>query len=66
MGDVEVKQKLFIVLNEFLSPIRERRLSYESNLDIVKDILKEGSIYVRNLADKTLEEVREKMKLPAH
>lgn len=63
VGDVEVKERLFTVLNEFLGPIREKRAYYEGHLDEVKDILKEGTQKTRLETQKILEEVRGKMKL---
>jgi tryptophanyl-tRNA synthetase len=65
VGDVEVKEKLYQVLNEFLAPIRERRAHYESNIKEVKEILAEGTKKTREEAKKTLNEVKERMKLPS-
>jgi len=64
VGDIEVKEKLFTALNSFLKPIREKRKYYEAHLDEVKDILALGTKTVQEEAQKTLNEVREKMKLP--
>ncbi len=63
VGDVEVKEKLFVVLDAFLEPIRERRNDYEKKPDLVREILMEGTRITRQEAQKTLEEVREAMKL---
>ena len=64
VGDVEVKEKLFVVLDNILSPIREKRKYYENHRDEVFDILKTGTLKVSEEAKKTLENMREKMKLP--
>jgi len=64
VGDVEVKEKLFDVLNTLLMPIRERRAKYEKDPKKVEDILKTGVEKVRKEAKSTLKEVKEKMKLP--
>ncbi len=64
VGDVEVKEKLIVALEKFLEPIRERRSQYEKDTDAVMQIISEGSKKVRKEAAKTLDEVREKMKLP--
>ena len=64
VGDVEVKEKLFKVLSEFIAPMREKRTYYEANLDTVKDILKEGTKRTRETVQKTLVEAKEVMKLP--
>lgn len=64
VGDVEVKEKLYVALDNILSPIREKRKYYENHRDEVFDILKTGTIKVSEEAKKTLESMREKMKLP--
>ena len=64
VGDVEVKEKLYIALNNFIAPIREKRKYYEEHLDEVVEILAEGSRAVRGEAKLTLNKVKEKMKLP--
>ncbi len=66
VGDVEVKDKLAKVLNTFLDPIRERRSYYETHLDEVRDILKEGTRVTRLETQKTLEKVRQAMKMDYH
>lgn len=66
VGDVEVKEKLFLVLNKLLTPIRERRAYYEAHLDEVKDILHEGTKRTRIEAQKTLTLVKEKMQFYAN
>jgi len=63
VGDVEVKTKLFIALDNFLCPIRERRTYYENNRRLVLDILAEGTRITRIETQKTLERVREAMKM---
>jgi tryptophanyl-tRNA synthetase len=63
VGDVEVKDKLYKVLDEFLTPIRDRRSYYESHLDEVKDILREGVNIVSQEADDTLAKVKAQMML---
>jgi len=63
VGDVEVKEKLFIALNEFLEPIRQKRAYFEGHMDEVFDILKEGTKVTREETQKTLEKVREAMKI---
>lgn len=63
VGDVEVKEKLFIALNNFLTPIRERRIKFAEdpkNLDI---ILQEGTEKARNVAKETMKKVRSAMKI---
>lgn len=64
VGDVEVKDKLFVALNTFLAPIREKRRYYEEHTAEVKDVLAEGTRVVRSEAQKTLDAVKTQMKLP--
>ena len=63
VGDVEVKRRLSRALNEFLEPIRDRRTKYEANMDDVKDILRQGSNRARAVAESTMQEVRDAMRL---
>jgi len=63
VGDVEVKEFLFEVLEEFLTPIRENRARLERDPELVERILKEGTEKARAEAQKTLELVRRAMKL---
>lgn len=65
VGDVEVKQFLAKALNEFLEPIRQRRLEYEKQPGLLDSILKEGTAKVREEARKTLNELIQKMALAA-
>ena len=58
LGDVKIKKILYSILEELLTPIRETRKYYENNMDVVKDILKKGTIQARKEAQKTLEEVK--------
>ena len=59
LGDAKIKNFLFEVLNEVLKPIRERRATYEQKLPEVLEILKNGSKKANEIADKTLNEVKE-------
>jgi tryptophanyl-tRNA synthetase len=63
VGDVEVKKKLVRALNEFLDPIRERRRIYENNPALVDEILIEGTRRGREEAMRTMELVREAMRI---
>lgn len=63
VGDMEVKEKLFIALNNFLKPIRERRKYYEERPKLTKEILIEGTKRARKVVVETVEMVREKTKL---
>ncbi len=63
LGDGIVKRYLLEVLQEFLDPIRKRRKLYESNLDEVKRILKEGTLKAQIRAEVTMKKVKESMYL---
>jgi len=63
LGDVVIKKFLFKVLNEELSPIRQRRLEYLKNKDELMKILEEGTKKARTYARNTLKEVKEAMML---
>jgi tryptophanyl-tRNA synthetase len=63
VGDVEVKQKLALAINNFLDPIRKRRVQFEGNNQLIDDIIKEGSKKAADQAQKTLDEVLSAMKL---
>lgn len=59
LGDVTVKQYLFEVLDELLSPIRQRRRELAGDLPAVYRVLLEGSERANAVAEQTLAEVRQ-------
>ena len=63
LGDVVIKKFLFKVLNEELTPIRQRRLEYLNKKDELMKILEEGTKEARGYAKETLKEVKEAMML---
>jgi tryptophanyl-tRNA synthetase len=63
VGDVEVKQRLYDALINFLDPIRERRMQYAANPKRVYEIIIEGTRKGRTLAQATMDEVRTAMKI---
>jgi tryptophanyl-tRNA synthetase len=54
VGDVEVKEKLTIALNNFLDPIRERRATYEADKGCVDDVIFQGTLRTREVARETI------------
>lgn len=62
-GCVQCKKELCENIVNFLKPIREKRLYYEKNPEIVEKILKEGSQKARKKAQETMEKVKKAMKL---
>jgi tryptophanyl-tRNA synthetase len=63
VGDIEVKEKLFIALNNFLGPIREKRKYYEDRPKLAKEILVEGTKRARKVVIETTELVRQRVKI---
>lgn len=58
VGDVEVKQKLSLAINQFLSPIREKRQHLQADKGKVEEILYEGTEKMREVAEATIKEMR--------
>ena len=63
IGCVQCKKMMCGNLEIFLEPIREKRIYYESRPDIVADIVITGSKEARQVAEKTMEEVRAAVKI---
>lgn len=63
IGDVTIKKFLTEVINDELSPIRERRKKYENNLDYVYEVLREGTKKAVEAANETVKEVKAAMKI---
>ncbi len=63
LGDMKVKRFLNAVLESILEPIRAKRKEYEKNIPAVYEILRKGSEKAREVAGKTLEEVKNAMKI---
>lgn len=59
VGDVEVKEKLYLAIEKILEPIRENRAKYEKNISFVEDVLKEGTNKVRNISNNIVKQVKE-------
>lgn len=62
VGDVEVKKKLAIAVNNFLNPIRQKRSEFIDKA-ILMDILSEGTKKARKIAEDTISEVKHSMKI---
>jgi len=62
VGDIEVKDKLYVAIEKVLEPIREKRTMFEND-KILKEILAAGNARVRNEASIILKEVKEKLNL---
>ena len=66
VGDVEVKKDLAEALNNFLSPIREKREYYENNPKEVENALLSGTNNARKIANETMKMVRSAMKIDSY
>jgi len=62
VGDVEVKEKLFVAVEKILEPIRERRAKFDDEY-LLLDILHHGCKKTRDESQKTLKLIKEKMNL---
>jgi tryptophanyl-tRNA synthetase len=63
VGDIEVKEKLFVALNSFLAPIREKRGEFEGKDEILDQILKDGTAKAGEVAKETMKKVKRAMKI---
>lgn len=63
VGDVEVKDKLSVAINNFLDPIRERRNEFARQKGLVEEVIYEGTMRMNEVAGETLKEVRGAMGL---
>lgn len=63
LGDVKVKKFLNNVIQKELAPIRERRKMWEQKTPEVYEILHKGSLEAKEVAAKTLENVKRAMKI---
>jgi len=63
LGDVVVKKYLIDVLNDFLGPIRKRRAALQKDPKYIMDIAIKGSEKVKLVAENTMKEVREALRL---
>ena len=63
LGDVKVKKFLLEVLENILTPIRQRRAEYEKNPDEVLKILREGTLAAREKASEVLARLKSAMKI---
>ena len=63
LGCVDCKMNCAAKISVFFEPIRSKRPHYENNLSEVKDILHEGERKARFVANETMKQVRENMKI---
>lgn len=63
VGDVEVKDKLAVAINNFLDPIRERRAKLEADNGFVEQVIYEGTVRTTEVANDTLMAMKKAMGL---
>lgn len=63
VGDVEVKEKLTIALNNFLDPIRERRAAIEADKGLAEQVIYEGTVRTSEIAAETVLQMKKAMGL---
>jgi len=60
---IDCKNNLTNIINSFLAPIQEKRNTFEKHQDLIIDILKTGTKQAKNIAKKTVVEVKQAMQL---
>ena len=63
LGDVMCKNFLYEILEDTLAPIRERRAKFEKDIPYVYEVLRKGTEAAREVASKTLADVKRAMKI---
>ena len=63
LGDVKVKRFLHAIMEQELGPIRKRRQEFAKDIPAVYEILRKGSEKAREVAAKTLDDVKKAMKI---
>jgi tryptophanyl-tRNA synthetase len=63
VGDVEVKQKLIVAINNLLEPMRVRRMELEKNPEKIQSILREGAEKGNMVTQEVLTKVKTAMKI---
>ena len=63
LGDMMIKNFLNAVLNDTLEPIRTRRAELEKDIPYVYEVLRKGSELAREVAARTLADVKKAMKI---
>jgi tryptophanyl-tRNA synthetase len=66
LGDVTLKKMLASDLNGFLEPIRERRSYYKAHPELVREALIEGTLRAKKVAEQTMYQVRDAMKISGY
>lgn len=62
-GCVQCKRELIAAMNEFLTPIKEKRKYYDEHPEVVDKILKKGTEAAKAKAEEQMKKVRKAMKI---
>ena len=63
LGDVKIKRFLFNVLNEELTPIREKRIELSKNISYVDEVLKNGTEKARMVAKENINKFKKALRI---
>lgn len=63
VGDVEVKTSLAKAINNYLTPLREKRAKFASEPHLIEKIIYEGTLKMQEIAEHTLKEMTSLMGL---
>jgi len=63
VGYGDIKKHVAGLINDYLRPMRERRVELEKDPEVVKEILRQGAEKARAIAEEKMQEVREKVGL---
>lgn len=63
VGDVEVKERLAVAINDLLKPMRKRRLELENDSKRIEKILRDGVDRGREVVSEVMQKVRKAMKI---
>ena len=64
MGYGDVKKRLLELVDDYFAPYRERRRELERDTDYVTDVLRDGGLRARTVAQEVMHRVREATGLP--
>ena len=63
LGDVKIKKFLFNILNELLTPIRDKRIELSKNMDYIDEVLIEGTKKAREVAKENMKKFKQALKI---
>jgi tryptophanyl-tRNA synthetase len=63
LGDMILKKRLILILNDLIAPIREKRFELEKNKDFVWDVVKTGTNKTFEFAQNSIDEIKKIMKI---